>query len=132
MNKIRLEIISPERTLLNLDVTQVILPGAAGKFGVLYGHENYIATIKPGVIEIYQDEAVTERYIVSSGIAEITAKTCIILVDEAVKVGEIDFELFESRIEEVKKDMDNQTSELVKEEIEDRLIYLEETLKFKS
>ncbi|AIF81344.1 ATP synthase, F1 sector, epsilon subunit epsilon [endosymbiont of Acanthamoeba sp. UWC8] len=131
MTKIRLEIISPEKTLANLEVTMAVLPGEGGEFGVLFGHENYITTITPGVINVYQDEAITEKYIVSAGTVKVTSELCTVIIDEAVSADKINFEQFESRLAETIREMEKESSEIVKDELKDEIKYLEEALKFR-
>ncbi|KIE04782.1 hypothetical protein NF27_FX00430 [Candidatus Jidaibacter acanthamoeba] len=131
MTKIRLEIISPEKTLANLEVTMAVLPGEGGEFGVLYGHENYITTIMPGVINIYQDETITEKYVVSAGTVKVTAELCTVIVDEAVSTDKINFEQFESRLTATIQEMEKESSEVVRDELRDEIKYLEEALKFR-
>ena len=46
----RLLVLSPEQTLLDLEVSLVDLPGAMGRFTVLRGHDNLISTLVEGVI----------------------------------------------------------------------------------
>ena len=46
----RLLVLSPERTLLDEEVSVVDLPGAMGRFTVLRGHDNLISTLVEGVI----------------------------------------------------------------------------------
>ena len=131
MTKIRLEIISPEKTLANLEVTMAVLPGEGGEFGVLYGHENYITTIIPGVINIYQDETITEKYVVSAGTVKVTAELCTVIVDEAIRADKINFEQFESRLTATIQEMEKESSEVVRDELRDEIKYLEEALKFR-
>jgi len=46
--------------------------GHEGNFGVLPGHSPLISTIRPGMIEIYENRVVTQRIFIVSGIAEVT------------------------------------------------------------
>ena len=46
----RLLVLSPERTLLDEEVSVVDLPGAMGRFTVLRGHDNLISTLTEGTI----------------------------------------------------------------------------------
>jgi F-type H+-transporting ATPase subunit epsilon len=129
MKKITLEIISPEKTFASLPVTLVSLPGKEGRFGVLQGHENHIATIAPGLVEVYQDEEIVEQYIVSQGVVEITSENCTVLIDEAVKIGKINFESIEKRLEELKKQEGITTEDGLSGSPQMR--YLEEVMKSK-
>ncbi|MBR3021699.1 MAG: hypothetical protein IKH59_04955 [Bacteroidaceae bacterium] len=46
----RLLVLSPEQTLLDMEVSVVDLPGAIGRFTVLRGHDNLISTLNEGII----------------------------------------------------------------------------------
>ena len=88
--KFEFEVVSPERLLLSEAVDMAVIPGSEGDFGVLAGHSLVIATLRPGVIEVWQGETVTERLFVGGGFAEVTDERCTVLADSAVPVGEID------------------------------------------
>jgi F-type H+-transporting ATPase subunit epsilon len=88
--KLQFELVSPEKLLLSEQVHMVIVPGSEGNFGVLPGHALFISTVRPGVIDVYEDESVTERIFVSGGFAEVTPERCTVLADEAVPLSSID------------------------------------------
>ena len=46
----RLLVLSPEQTLLDMEVSVVDLPGAIGRFTVQRGHDNLISTLNEGII----------------------------------------------------------------------------------
>jgi F-type H+-transporting ATPase subunit epsilon len=69
-DKLQFELVSPERLLLSEPVGMVVVPGSEGNFGVLPGHALFISTVRPGVIDVYEDKTITERIFVSGGFAE--------------------------------------------------------------
>ena len=87
---VEFELVSPERLLLSRPVEMVVVPGAEGDFGVLPGHAPLISAVRPGVIEVYENDKVTDRIFVAGGFAEVTALRCTVLAEVAVPVGEID------------------------------------------
>jgi F-type H+-transporting ATPase subunit epsilon len=87
--KFEFELVSPERLLLSEPVDMAVIPGSEGDFGVLAGHSLLISTLRPGVIEVWQGETVTNRLFVVGGFAEVTETRCTVLADEAVPVDEI-------------------------------------------
>ena len=89
-DKLRFELVSPEKLLLSEPVGMVVVPGTEGNFGVLPGHALFISTVRPGVIDVYEDKTVTERLFVSGGFAEVTPERCTVLADEAVPVSSLD------------------------------------------
>jgi F-type H+-transporting ATPase subunit epsilon len=68
----------------------VVVPGTEGNFGVLPGHSPLISTIRPGMIEIYENRIVTECIFVVSGIAEVTPERCTVLAEEAMDPASLD------------------------------------------
>lgn len=83
----------------------VVLPGSDGDFGVLAGHAPLISTIRPGVIEVYDGNAVSERLFVSGGMVEVTPEACTVLAEDAVNVKEIDRATAEQRLKDAREDV---------------------------
>lgn len=89
-DKLQFELVSPEKLLLSEQVGMVVVPGTEGNFGVLPGHALFISTVRPGVIDVYEDKTVTERIFVAGGFAEVTPERCTVLADEAVPLASLD------------------------------------------
>jgi len=89
-DRLEFELVTPERLLFSEMVEMVVVPGTEGNFGVLPGHAPLISTIRPGMIEIYEGQNVTRRIFVVSGVAEVTAERCTVLVDEAASPETLD------------------------------------------
>ncbi|HJT06738.1 MAG TPA: ATP synthase F1 subunit epsilon [Stellaceae bacterium] len=91
-DKVQFELVSPEKLMLSEAVAMVVVPGGEGNFGVLPGHSLLIATVRPGVIDVYSDEQtqITERIFVSGGFAEVTPERCTVLADEALPLSALD------------------------------------------
>ena len=89
-DKLQFELVSPEKLLLSEQVGMVIVPGTEGNFGVLPGHSLLISTVRPGVIDVYEDKTVSERIFVAGGFAEVTPERCTVLADEALPISSID------------------------------------------
>jgi F-type H+-transporting ATPase subunit epsilon len=102
--KFDLELVSPERLLLSEPVDMAVIPGSEGDFGVLAGHSLLIATLRPGIIEVYQGETVTHRLFVGGGFAEVTETRCTVLADEAVPLSEIDVGGAEADLERLRRE----------------------------
>ena len=84
------DLVSPEKLLLSQQVGMVVVPGSEGNFGMLPGHALFISTVRPGIIDVYDDKTVTERIFVSGGFAEVTPERCTVLADEALPVSSLD------------------------------------------
>jgi len=88
--RIGFELVSPEKLLLSEDVEMVVVPGGEGNFGVLPGHALFISTVRPGVIDVYEGNRLSERIFVSGGFAEVTPERCTVLADEAMPLSSLD------------------------------------------
>jgi len=97
-DKVKFELVSPERLLVSREVEMVVVPGSEGDFGVLPDHAPLISTVRPGVIEIHEGGAVTEQIFVAGGFAEVTGERCTVLADEATPVKDIDRKAAEAEL----------------------------------
>jgi F-type H+-transporting ATPase subunit epsilon len=88
-DQLTFELVSPVKKLIGKTVTMVTVPGSEGDFGVLIGHAPVIATLRPGVIEVYEGEQISDRIFVAGGFAEVTAERCAVLAQEAVPVADL-------------------------------------------
>lgn len=91
MEKVQLEVVTPSRVVLKMDVDMVVLPGTEGEFGVLPGHVPFLAGILPGEMR-YTVESVRGYLAVSSGFAEVFDNRVSVLVDAAEKAEDIDLD----------------------------------------
>jgi F-type H+-transporting ATPase subunit epsilon len=100
-DRVQFELVTPERLLLSQAVEMVVVPGTEGNFGVLPGHALLISTIRPGTIEVYEGQAVTQRIFVAGGFAEVTPERCTVLADEAVPADALDRAAIEAELQVV-------------------------------
>lgn len=101
------ELVSPEKLLLGRKVAMVTVPGGEGDFGVLAGHAPLITTIRPGVIEVFDEEntAASERIFVAGGFAEVTNERCTVLAEEATPVALLDRAQLEQSVKNLAEDV---------------------------
>ncbi len=106
-DKVKFELVSPEKLLLSEEVAMVVVPGTEGNFGVLPGHALLISTVRPGIIDVYgQDQrAVTQRLFVSGGFAEVSPERCTVLADEAMPVKDIDRAAVEGEVKTLESEV---------------------------
>ncbi|GMT42014.1 MAG: ATP synthase epsilon chain [bacterium] len=89
--RFRLEIVTPERKLVDKQVKYVSAPGSEGEFGVLAGHTEFFTTLGTGTIS-YEDEEAVHMLAVSCGYAEVKPESVVILAENAEPAREIDRE----------------------------------------
>ena len=99
-DKLQFELVSPEKLLLSQPVGMVVVPGSEGNFGVLPGHALFISTVRPGIIDVYENgmPTISERIFVSGGFAEVTPERCTVLADEALPVASLDRAAIEAEV----------------------------------
>jgi F-type H+-transporting ATPase subunit epsilon len=124
-DKVNFELVSPQRLLLSEAVDMVVVPGAEGDFGVLAEHSPVISTVRPGVITVFQENAVSERIFVAGGFAEVTAERCTVLAEEAERLDEIDRGAVEGQIRELQEDLGMAQSDDERALIEGRIAVAE-------
>ncbi|MEW6720634.1 MAG: F0F1 ATP synthase subunit epsilon [Thermodesulfobacteriota bacterium] len=88
---IRLELVTPERTVLSEDVEEVIVPGYEGEFGVLPEHTQYLSIVMIGVLR-YRTGNEWRKIAVSGGFAEVTPERVVVMAETAERAEEIDVE----------------------------------------
>ena len=101
------ELVSPERLLLSRQVGMVVVPGSEGLFGVLPRHAPLISTLIPGVIDVYEEGAVTDRIFIAGGFAEVTEDRYTVLAEAAVPVAELDLAATEQQIVDLGEELKN-------------------------
>jgi len=89
MDRIQLEIVTPEKVVVSESVDEVVLPGIEGEFGVLHGHIPFLTALKVGVLS-YKKDDVEEHLAVSWGYVEVTGDNVKVLAETAEKATEID------------------------------------------
>lgn len=99
------ELVSPERLLISRAVEMVVVPGTEGDMGVLPDHAPLIATIRPGVIAVFENGQVTERIFVGGGFAEITGERCTVLAEVAAPIADLDRTRIEAALKNAREDL---------------------------
>ena len=110
---IRLEVVTPEKSVVSDDAQIVMAPGSLGEFGVLVGHTPFLTTLKTGALK-YKDQSGRERFVfVSSGFAEALPDRVTVLAESAERRKDIDVqrakaaaERAEQRLQSGAKDVD--------------------------
>ncbi len=88
---LRLEIVTPEKRVLDADVDSVTVPTASGEVGIMPSHAPLISALKPGILT-YSSKGTATRLAVSGGFVEVNADKVAVLSDTAESAGEIDID----------------------------------------
>ncbi|WP_069998899.1 ATP synthase F1 subunit epsilon [Cellulosilyticum sp. I15G10I2] len=90
-NKLRLQIITPLKMILDEEVETVILHTTEGDMGILYDHEPVVALLGYNVIR-YKQDGVLKKATTMGGFAEVTTDSVVILTDASEFPDDIDVE----------------------------------------
>jgi F-type H+-transporting ATPase subunit epsilon len=112
------QLVAPERLLASAEVDMVVAPGSEGDFGVLPQHSLFMSVLRPGVIETYEGGQVSRRIFVGGGFAEVNARGCTVLAEEAVPVEEIDLERARQRLAVAQDDLREATDDVARARFE--------------
>src|SRR5471030_1106712 len=101
--KIKFDLVSPERLLLSKAVDMVTVPGTEGYMGVMPGHAPLVTTLRAGMIDTLED-GVDTRYFIRGGFAEVSPTQITVLAEEAIPFTELDLAVLDQRIEDAQSD----------------------------
>ena len=87
--KIQLEVVTPERSVLSEPVDMVTVPGLGGELGILPGHTPLISQLQTGVLT-YVQEGKSYPLHVSGGFVEVRDDRVSVLAEVAERPDEID------------------------------------------
>jgi F-type H+-transporting ATPase subunit epsilon len=128
----KFELVSPEDLLLSQDVRQVLVPGTEGNFTVLPGHAPVLSTLRPGVLDVIDEEGREERIYVRGGIAEVNPNGLTVLAENAVPLAELSPEMLAQQTKNAEDDVadagDDETRRRAQESL-DHLRDLQSALK---
>ena len=88
---LKLEIVTPEKRIVDTEADSVTVPTASGEAGILPNHAPLISALKPGVLT-YSDRGGTERIAIGGGFVEVNSDKVSVLADTAETADEINAE----------------------------------------
>jgi F-type H+-transporting ATPase subunit epsilon len=104
---VKLEIVTPEKEVVNEEVQIVMAPGTLGEFGVLPGHTPFLTTLRLGSIR-YKDLKGAERCVfISGGFAEALPFKLTVLAESAERRCDVDIERAKSALERARKRLES-------------------------
>lgn len=111
MDTIRLSVITPERTVVDMDVDQVTLPTPQGELTVLPNHIPLVTMISAGELRLKRG-AEEVPLIIAGGFLEVLPGSRVaVLADEALRVEEMDVAVIEAARERARKALDEKRAE---------------------
>ena len=111
---IKLEIITPEKTVLKDQVDAITVPGTLGSFQVLRNHAPIISNFEIGVIKVNKNGEVS-YYTASGGTIEVKDNNVLVLANSAENIKDIDV----NRAEQSQRRAEERLSQKQKENIDE-------------
>jgi F-type H+-transporting ATPase subunit epsilon len=102
MATFKLEVITPLKKVLEMEVERVILRTSEGDMGILAKHAPLVAKLAVGEMKI-KSNGTEEKFFVAGGFLEISKDRTLVLADEAINIKDIDVEVARKEAELAKQ-----------------------------
>lgn len=79
-DKLKFDLVSPERLVLSADVDAVQVPGAEGDFGVLPKHAPFMAMLRVGTLSV-ENDGKTQHFELDGGFVDVTPEGVTVLAE---------------------------------------------------
>lgn len=89
MATLRLEVVTPDKTVVSTDAEMVICPGVEGEFGILPHHVSLLSALKIGDLR-YRANGKDEDVFISGGFVDVNNNVCSVLAESAEHARDID------------------------------------------
>ncbi len=123
------ELVSPERLLLEVEASSVVVPGMEGDFMVLPRHAPLMSTIRPGVVTVREEgQSEATEVFIRGGFADVTPKGLVILAEEAIFVADLSKSDLEQKTQNAREDVEDAKSDEELHKAQGELYQLEELL----
>ena len=99
--KFIVEIITPNKTILKTETSEVIIPSYEGQMGILKDHISLITFLRPGLISIKGHE--NKKYYVEEGTVEFLNNNLLILTTTIKELSNANKDFIDSLILEAEK-----------------------------
>ncbi len=99
---LKLEIVTPEKKVVDASVDSVTVPTANGEIAVLQNHAPLISTLKSGILS-YTTGGKTEKLVISGGFVEVGVNVVSILADVAETGDEVNLEAARAEQSQIEK-----------------------------
>jgi F-type H+-transporting ATPase subunit epsilon len=106
-DKFIIEIITPEKTILKSEATEVTIPSFEGQMGILKNHIPLITFLRPGLILVQNQEQ--KKYFVEEGTVEFSDNNLLILTSTAKDLKNIEKNSINDLIEQAEKKLKDST-----------------------
>ena len=107
----KFELVSPEQLVFSSDVREVIVPGAEGDFTVLPNHAPVLSTLRPGLLDVIDNDGKEHRIFVRGGLAEVDPENLTVLAQQAINLDQLDKSWLAQEIKNAEEDVSDAKDE---------------------
>lgn len=100
---IKLEVVTPEKAVVDDDAQIAVAPGTLGEFGVLVGHTTFLTTLKVGTLRYTDANGNEQQVFINGGFAEALPDKLTVLAESAELKDDIDLERAKDAMERAEK-----------------------------
>ena len=102
--KLRLSVVTPEKSLFDEEVAAVTVPAWDGEVGIRPGHARFLARLGIGELKLTLDGR-NESYFIEGGFVQVADNRVTVLTDSADNLQDIDLIEAEKRVEGLRDQM---------------------------
>ncbi|MDR3363117.1 MAG: F0F1 ATP synthase subunit epsilon [Desulfovibrio sp.] len=103
MGTLRLEVVTPDKTVFGAEVEMAVCPGVGGEFGVLANHISLLSALKVGALRYRASGGKDEYVFISGGFADMNNNVLTVLAESAELAGNIDAARAQRALERAEK-----------------------------
>ena len=86
---LRIEIVSPEKRLVDREIDMVVVPGMEGDIAAMPDRAPLMLQLRGGVVALYENDKIVDRYFVTGGFVDMGPDRCTVLADSAQLMSEL-------------------------------------------
>ena len=105
-DKFTIEIISPDKIILQAEAKEVVIPSFEGEMGILKDHIPLITFLRPGLVNIIDEDKKT--FFVEEGTVEFSNNNLLILSSTSQELSKIDKNSLKKLIDDAEKKVKNE------------------------
>jgi F-type H+-transporting ATPase subunit epsilon len=99
---LKLEIVTPEKKVIDTEADSVTVPTASGGAGILPSHAPLVSALRPGILT-YSNRGTTERVAIGGGFLEVSNDRVSVLADSADLADDINTDAARLQREEAER-----------------------------
>jgi len=109
---IRVEVVTPQKEVVNEEAQIVVAPGVLGEFGVLIGHTPFMTSLNIGTLRYTDAKGVEHFVFINGGFSEALPNKVTVLAESAERRQDIDIERARSAMERAEKRLASKDADL--------------------